>query len=236
VFIEKLMFYLNTKQFVESDFWTAGGDRRTAEQIKIDHQGKVVGWILQGRNATRADLQAGRERKNLIYIQMSPAEEDVVDRVATLTVTAHLPRRVRRLWSILSLLAVSRVEFETRVGTDRGIDRLGGFRVEIASQHNGTVLVDVSSQKLENIFALLVAQRRQEGALARLEMSRSYTNLFSTGFVSKDCQDDHLEIKNRRHLKMYPHRSTKKRGKGSNNNNAISKDKGVVKVPPTWLL
>ena len=63
---------------------------------------------------------------------------------------------------------------------DGGEDGLGGLRVEVAGEDDGGVVgvaLCYVGEELDDVLALLVPQRGEEGAVARLQVRRRHAQL-----------------------------------------------------------
>ena len=134
------------------------GEGGVSIKAEIGHQREMIGWILQRRHTMVTDLLSSGEGQPLVDVEMPLAEEDVVDGVAALAVTADLPRGVSRFRTVL--LPVGRIQVEARVVHDGPVDRFTGLGVEVTAKDDGHVVADALLQEVQDVFALLVTEGR----------------------------------------------------------------------------
>ena len=78
-----------------------------------------------------------------------------------------------------------------RVVRDAPVDGLRGLGVEVAAQHQRPALPALVHEA-QQVLALLLAQRRQQSAVARLQMRRRHAHLAATLFDAQIHQQRHL--------------------------------------------
>ena len=160
-------------------------------EAEISHQREVIGRILHGRYPVDTDLLPGGEGQPPVDAKMPPAVEDVIDGVAALAVPADLPRRVGRFRPVLP--AVGRVELKAGVVHDGPVHRLDGLGVKVTAKDDGDVIGDALLQEIQDVFPLLVAQRRQERPLPGFQVGCRHADLTTAGLVSEHRQYQDLQ-------------------------------------------
>lgn len=127
------------------------------EEAEVGTEREVVRGVLVGGYPTRSDLLAGWHGEQRLDLERRIRVEDVVERVAYLSLFPNLPRRVVGFGALVRQVCVAAGQLELRVGHHAGVDGFCRLGVEVAADDQRTTGV-MQADEAEQVLALLVTK------------------------------------------------------------------------------